>query len=64
MSRIREWLLYFLFRKEKDTMAVIYATLILKEKKFFSQVPPAIKEQVRNILIDMDLDNIDEILAK
>ena len=45
-------------------MAVIYATLITKEKKFFSQVPPTVKNEVRDILIALDLENIDEILAK
>ena len=45
-------------------MAVIYATLITKDVKKFSQVPKAVKNEVRDILIALDLENIDEILAK
>ena len=33
MSRLREWLLKVLLRKEVQTMAVVYATLIVKGKK-------------------------------
>ena len=44
-------------------MAVIYAQLIIKEKRKFSQVPPRIKDEVKEVLIDMDLANIDEILV-
>ena len=45
-------------------MAVIYATLITKDEKKFSQVPAKVKEEVRKILILLDLENIDEILAE
>lgn len=31
--------LYYLLRKEADEMAVIYATLIVKGKKTYAQVP-------------------------
>ena len=41
-------------------MAVIYATLILKGKKTFAQVPDKIKEQVREALIDMDCEHLIE----
>lgn len=34
-------------------MAVIYATLIIKGRKTFSDVPVKLKEQVRAILVDM-----------
>ena len=37
-------------------MAVIYATLIVKGKKTFSQVPKVLKEAVRQILIDLELE--------
>lgn len=49
--------------EEVFTMAVIYAQLIIKGKRKFSQVPSRIKDEVKEILIDMDLNNIDEILA-
>lgn len=35
-------------------MAIIYATLIIKGKKTFAEVPAVLKEQVRQILIDLD----------
>ncbi len=35
-------------------MAMAYATLIIKGKKSFSDVPERLKEQVREILIDLD----------
>lgn len=35
-------------------MAVIYATLIVKGKKTFAQVPAKIQDQVKEILIDLD----------
>ena len=37
-------------------MAVVYATLIVKGKKTFAQVPEKIKEHVRDILIDLDCE--------
>ena len=43
-----------LLRKEVKDMAVIYATLIVKGKKNFSDVPEKIKEQVKEVLIDLD----------
>ena len=41
-------------------MAVVYATLIIKGKKTFSQVPASLKEQVRQILIDLDCEHLIE----
>lgn len=35
-------------------MAVIYATLIIKGKKNFADVPAKIKEQVKEVLINLD----------
>lgn len=43
-----------LFRKDVKEMAVIYATLIVKGKKDFADVPARIKEQVKEVLIDLD----------
>ena len=42
------------------TMAVIYATLIVKGKKTINDVPPVIREQVKQILIDLDLPELAE----
>ena len=48
-------ILKILFRKEVKEMAVVYATLIVKGKKTFADVPALIKAQVREVLIDLEL---------
>ena len=56
MSIIREFLLKILLRKEASEMAVVYATLIIKGKKTLAQVPALIREQVREILDDLEVE--------
>lgn len=52
-------LLFILFlRKEIETMAMVYASLIVKGKKTFAQVPATLKEQVREILTDLDCEHL------
>ena len=46
------------FRKGVFYMAVVYATLIIKGKKSFEDVPERIKDQVREILIDLDCGDL------
>ena len=41
-------------------MAVVYATLIIKGKKTINEVPIRIKEQVKQVLIDLDLPELAE----
>lgn len=41
-------------------MAVIYATLMVKGVKTFKDVPDRIKEQVRQVLIDLECDHLIE----
>lgn len=64
-KRIAEWfeeitdrVLIFLIGKVVKDMAMVYATLIIKGKKTFVQVPAGIKEQVREILIDLDCEHL------
>lgn len=52
--------LCILFRKEKREMAVIYATLIIKGKKEFKEVPDCIKDQVKQVLMDLDCKELIE----
>lgn len=52
--------LLFIFKKEDEEMAVIYATLIIKGKKTFDQVPPKLQPEVRQILIDCDCEYLIE----
>lgn len=49
-----------LFRKDVAEMAVVYATLIVKGKKTIGDVPDRIKEQVKQVLIDLDLPELTE----
>lgn len=41
-------------------MAVIYATLIVKGKKTFTQVPDVLKDEVKQILIDLEVPELAE----
>ena len=56
MSLIREFLLRILLRKEVQVMAVVYATLIVKGKKTLEQVPALIREDVRQMLVDLEVN--------
>lgn len=51
-------LLYVMMGKGVKDMAVVYATLIIKGRKSFGEVPAKLKEQVRGILIDMELPEL------
>ena len=51
-------LLFLLLRKEVDTMAIIYATLIVKGRKTFRQVPDKVKDQVRQVLVDLECEEL------
>lgn len=54
----RRLLILLLCRKEVEEMAVIYATLIIKGKKTFAQVPVKLQEQVRQVLIDLECEEL------
>ena len=41
-------------------MAVIYATLIVKEKKTFADVPEKIKDKVKEVLVALDCPELAE----
>lgn len=51
-----ERVLLALLRKVVNDMAIVYATLIIKGRKTFRQVPASLKEEVRQILIDLDCE--------
>lgn len=55
MSRLRAWALKLLLGKEVYDMAVVYATLIIKGKKTLEQVPAILREQVEQILEDLEI---------
>ena len=51
-------LLIFVKRKEVEHMAVIYVALIVKGKRTYQSVPAVIKPQVREILVDLELEDL------
>ena len=54
------FLIKILLGKEVRDMAVVYATLIIKGKKKFPDVPDRIKDQVKEVLIDLDCGDLAE----
>ena len=54
-------ILKLFFRKEVPIMAVIYATLIVKGKKTINDVPAILKEQVKQILIDLEVPELADV---
>lgn len=47
-------------RNGVNDMTVVYATLIIKGVKKFADVPARIKEQVKQVLIDLDCPELAE----
>lgn len=46
------------YREEVETVAVIYATLIVKGKKTIDQVPERLQAQVQEILVDLEVPEL------
>ncbi len=55
MCRLRMWVLEILLRREVQEMAVVYATLIVKGRKTLDQVPTVLREQVGQLLEDLEV---------
>lgn len=55
-----QFIIKILFRKDVESMAAIYATLIIKGKKTFADVPEKIKDKVKEVLIDLDCPELAE----
>ncbi len=56
LFRIFAWNVWIIGRKEADKMAVIYVALIIKGKRTFESVPDLLKDQVKELLIDLELE--------
>lgn len=56
MNVFRELMLKILLGKEVNVMAVVYATLIIKGKKTIDQVPAIIRDEVKQILKDLEVE--------
>ena len=61
MILLQALLFLILGKGGRNDMAVIYATLIVKGKKTFADVPAKIQEQVKEVLIDLELPELAEI---
>lgn len=55
-----QFIIKILFRKDVESMAVIYAALIIKGKKTFADVPEKIKDKVKEVLINLDCPELAE----
>ena len=53
-KKILNAILIWMLGKVVEDVAVVYATLIIKGRKPFADVPDTLKAQVRKILIDLD----------
>ena len=51
-------LLFLILRKDVETMAMIYASLIVKGYKTYADVPSTLKEQVAEILRQLDCEHL------
>lgn len=56
MSALLNLFVKLFIRKGDNIMAIIYATLIVKGKKTIDQVPAIIREQVKEILKDLEVE--------
>lgn len=45
-------------RKEVEIVVIVYVTLIIKGKKTFEDVPNRIKDQVKQVLTDLDFADL------
>lgn len=57
---ITNLIIKILFRKDVAEMAVVYATLIVKGKKTFADVPVKIQDQVKEVLTFLDCPELAE----
>lgn len=58
LTKVKLFILHIMFRKEERTMAEVYATLIIKGAKKFSDVPEIIKPKVKAVLEALDLGEL------
>lgn len=50
--------LFIIGRKKVEKMAVIYVALIVKGKRTYDSVPALLKPQVKEMLIDLELESL------
>lgn len=60
LKEIFNQIILWMLGKVVEDVAIVYATLIIKGRKNFADVPDTLKEQVRQILIDLDVPELAE----
>ena len=60
MRQLYDVIIFLLNEKEVKTVAVIYATLIIKGKRTFKSVPNRLKDEVKEILTSLACENLVE----
>ena len=60
---MRNWITSFLFhiifnKEDEYMMAMLWAQQIMLVKKTFAQVPAKLKEKVRELLVDSDMEEL------
>ena len=60
LKEILNQIILWMLGKVVEDVAIVYATLIIKGRKTFADVPDTMKEQVRQILIDLDVPELAE----
>lgn len=59
MTKLRLFLMNILLtKKEEAVMAKVYVSLMIKGRLEFKDVAPTLKEQVREILIDIECEHL------
>lgn len=58
LLRIFGTYLFIIGRKGVENMAVIYVALIIKGKRTYESVPVTLKPQVKEMLIDLELESL------
>lgn len=58
LLRIFGTYLFIIGRKGVENMAVIYVALIIKGKRTYESVPDTLKPQVKEMLIDLELESL------
>lgn len=58
MASLRLFLVKLLLGKEVNIMAAVYATLIVKGLRTYESVPALVKDQVKEILVALELEEL------
>lgn len=60
LNSIRVFFIKILLMGGEKDMAVVYTTLIIRGARTFAQVPLTLKEDVKQVLIDLEMGHLAE----